>query len=250
MHGTVSCPPRAAFVSSAGRPEGGATPPLRLSVSALRWLGGGSRRGAESQRERFRVRRRRLSCLFVLAPQGEPKASVPFSVRRRRLQCVQWQIRPLRRRRANEGREAPPIRRSGRGSLAARSFPFPLPPRRTGPLELLRSVFSSSDGTLPLKGFLENLRPHAEGLCHRTHGNRLRRTLKGTEAFGSPCGADTKRHESRLRRTRKHSVVEHPAPFVSREAGFRAFSCSAARPSEGRRLETVRRNRHRKGGRA
>ena len=57
--GTVSCPPEAAFVpfrvSPAGRPEGRATPPLRLCV---RWLGVGSRRGAESQREHFRIRRR------------------------------------------------------------------------------------------------------------------------------------------------------------------------------------------------
>ena len=32
--GRLSCPPEAAFVSFAGRPEGGATPPLCLSVSA------------------------------------------------------------------------------------------------------------------------------------------------------------------------------------------------------------------------
>ena len=70
--------------------------------------------------------------------------------------------------------------------------------------------------------------PPQRGFCHRTHRNRLRRTLKGTKAFGFPCGANTKRHENRRSRTRKPPCFKRPsAPFVSREAGFRDLSCSA-----------------------
>ena len=53
-------------------------------------------RSTTEDTEWFRVRRRRLSCLFVFSPAGEAKTSEPFSVRRRRFPCAQWQ-RPTAR---------------------------------------------------------------------------------------------------------------------------------------------------------
>ena len=176
-----------------------------------------------------------------------------------RFRVFSGKSRPRRRRRANGGREAPPIRRSGSGSLAARSFPLP---SRAGPLELLRSVFSfrsvvacalergctgksaprARRGPLPL-----NTRkpPSADTnvlplrLCVNPRPTISRRDAEAQRwrcpAFWSPCGANTKRHESRLRRTRNRSVssgVERPsAIFVSRRV-FVSFVLGR-RPSEG-----------------
>ena len=207
-------------------------------------------------------------------------------------------------------------------------------PSRTGPLELLRTVFSSSDGTLPLKGFRENLRPAPnlpEGLDETPSGEapatappartrfaqtgrptpagafpglgravsmkpphlrapppsrrafriitqrililRRRAPSQGAARKSAPCapwvfatehtetafgghgkalksllppaGLNTKRHESRLRRTRNRSVpsvVEHPSTLSW--PAKRAFVSFRVRPSGHRKGQRrFRRNR-------
>ena len=138
----------------------------------------------------FRVRRRRLSCLFVLAPQGEPNpnTSVFFSVRQRRFPCVQWlrgcgEDLPLNTQKWPDGRHG-----------------------RKGARWLVLGAWCG--GFVAGPGRAVSMKPPPSLWPTAEHENARK-----------PASRDTKGGEGRLNHTEGTEI------FVSAEGGFRAFSC-------------------------